>query len=687
MKENEIKEFVKKRYSKIATKEELSCCSSCSGDDMEVVIKQAKAAGYSDEEIKSIPSDAIFGLGCGNPTALAEIKEGETVLDLGSGGGIDVFLAAGKVGDQGKVIGVDMTEEMVKTAVKTAETAGYENVEFKQGDIENLPIEDNSIDVIISNCVINLTTNKSAAFKEVFRVLKDGGRILISDIVTEGKIPDEVRKSFQAWSECVAGALEKEEYLETIKKAGFKDVEIIDQHYFTEPDMDERLVGKITSVQLRALKEETMRNNNKTSCCEENMEESPILNEDVGCCGGIVDEQFEEKSEESDECGCGCGGEFPDESLVKNPDKPKNIADPAFLEEFEKFAHSLGIKAIGYTQLTPELLIQNKFVQYTNAVVLTMEMSKELIETAPGDKTQEINDAHYAKLGTLSYKLSDYLRENGYATEVAHPYGGLVNFCTLAQKAGIGFIGKSGLLITPESGPRQKISAIFVSIANLPVKEDNEHIWIPDYCEKCGKCIRACPEKALTETETCCSGKQVEFDQKLCIGCSQGCTYCIEACPFHEKGYEQVKNKFDKLNAKLKEIQNKKFKPELWDNWAKQNSSLFAGLIDGATIAITMTQNNEKIVLLEKEGNDINVSIKPQKEELESPIKDLMFDIDEKDMGKLLNDTTSIKFIDLLSSGKIGVYVFKSQPQLIDKGYMGFLNRLGLRIGGGSCCG
>lgn len=409
--------------------------------------------------------------------------------------------------------------------------------------------------------------------------------------------------------------------------------------------------------------------------------------EDVGCCGGTVDEQNEENLDENDECECECGGEHPDESQVENPDKPEFMADDEFMKKFEKYGHSLGIKAIGYTQLTPELLIQNKFVQYPNAIVLTMEMSDELIKTAPGNKTQEINDAHYAKLGTLSYKLSDYLRENGYATEVAHPYGGLVNFCKLAQKAGMGFIGKSGLLITPESGPRQKISAIFVSIANLPVKEDNEHVWIPEYCERCAKCIKACPEKALIETETCCGGKEVEFDQKLCIGCSQGCTYCIEDCPFYEKGYEHVKNKFDKLNAKLKEKQNKKFNPELWDSWTKQNSSLFAGLINGATIAVSMTQNNEKIVLLEKEGNDVKVSVKHLKEELESPLMDLMFDIDEKDMGKLLDNANSIKFVDLLSSGKIGVYAFRTQTQLMGKGYMSFLNKLGLSIGGGGCCG
>ena len=255
MEDKKIKEFVKERYSKIATNEEGSCgCSCCGGEEENSIIKQAQAAGYSMEEIKSIPSDAIFGLGCGNPTALAEINPGETVLDLGSGGGIDVFLAANKVGKDGKVIGVDMTPKMVETAVKNAKEGGYSNVEFKQGEIENLPIENNIIDVIISNCVINLTPNKINAFKEAFRVLKPNGRILVSDIVTEGEIPIEIRKNFQAWAGCIAGAMDKEDYLDTITKAGLNDVEIISEQLFTEPNMDERLIGKIISVQIKAIK-------------------------------------------------------------------------------------------------------------------------------------------------------------------------------------------------------------------------------------------------------------------------------------------------------------------------------------------------------------------------------------------------------------------------------------------------
>jgi arsenite methyltransferase len=252
MKEKEIKNVVKERYSKIATGEE-TYCSCCSGD-AGITMKQVESAGYTLEELKTIPDEAVFGLGCGNPTALAELKTGETVLDLGSGGGIDVFLAANKVGEQGKVIGVDMTEEMVETAVENAKKGGYTNVEFKLGEIENLPVADDSIDVIISNCVINLTPDKSVAYKEAFRVLKSDGRILVSDLVTDGEIPVDIRKNFRAWSDCVAGAMEKQDYLDTIKNAGFKDVKIIEEHYFTEPNMDKRLEEKIISVQIKASK-------------------------------------------------------------------------------------------------------------------------------------------------------------------------------------------------------------------------------------------------------------------------------------------------------------------------------------------------------------------------------------------------------------------------------------------------
>ena len=225
-----------------------------------------------------------------------------------------------------------------------------------------------------------------------------------------------------------------------------------------------------------------------------------------GCC-----DDAEYKEVEDEACGCGSSYVEVDESIVDNPENPKYIAENDFFKELEKYAHYIGIKSIGYTQVTPQLLIEDKFIQYPNTIVLTMEMSNKIIETPPGPEALELNNAAYEKLGKLTYKISDYLRENGFATQVAHPFGSLVNFSPLAQKAGMGHIGKNGLLITPELGPRQKISAIFVSIANLPLKHDNPYTWIPEYCEMCGKCIKACPEEALIETETCCSGKQVNL--------------------------------------------------------------------------------------------------------------------------------------------------------------------------------
>lgn len=252
MKEKKIKEEVKKRYAKFA-EEGNSCCSSCNSFGKSI-IKQAVSIGYSESELLSIPKDSIMGLGCGNPTALAEINEGDTVLDLGSGAGIDVFLAAKKVGNKGLVIGVDMTEEMVKKGEKIAKEQGFFNVEFKLGEIEKLPINEDSIDVIISNCVINLTPDKLKTYKEAFRVLKSGGRLLVSDLVTKGDLPEDIKKSYDAWSECIAGALEKNEYLNIIKKAGFNNVEIIRERNFSEEGMDNRLKDKIISIQIRAIK-------------------------------------------------------------------------------------------------------------------------------------------------------------------------------------------------------------------------------------------------------------------------------------------------------------------------------------------------------------------------------------------------------------------------------------------------
>jgi arsenite methyltransferase len=247
MKEKEVKGFVKKRYSKIAASG-ASCCSST-----ESLTKQAELVGYSEEEIKSVPEESNMGLGCGNPVTLAGLNQGETVLDLGSGGGVDVFLASKKVGPKGKVIGVDMTRRMIARARQIAEKYGYDNVEFRLGEIEKLPVEDCSIDVIISNCVINLSPDKKMVFKEAYRVLKPTGRMLISDMVTEGRLPSSVRKNLNFWASCIAGAMDKEEYLKTIEEAGFKKVKIVSEsnHEF---DVSEKLKGRIASVRVEARK-------------------------------------------------------------------------------------------------------------------------------------------------------------------------------------------------------------------------------------------------------------------------------------------------------------------------------------------------------------------------------------------------------------------------------------------------
>jgi len=230
MKDEEIKKAVRAGYANVA-KQSCSCCSSaCCGTAKSQEI--SKKIGYSEDEIRSVPAEANLGLGCGNPTALAAIKAGETVLDLGSGAGFDCFLAAQKVGPRGRVIGIDMTEEMVERAKENASKGGYRNVEFRKGEIEDLPVDDNTIDLIISNCVINLVPNKDRAFKEAFRVLKAGGRLMVSDIVLLKRLPDFVKNSIEAYVGCVSGASTKDKYLDAIKAAGFEDVSVINESVF-----------------------------------------------------------------------------------------------------------------------------------------------------------------------------------------------------------------------------------------------------------------------------------------------------------------------------------------------------------------------------------------------------------------------------------------------------------------------
>jgi len=219
-KNEELKEKVREAYSEIVSKGTgCSCESSCCGTPSKVEV--SKQVGYSQEEIDEF-AEANLGLGCGNPIAFSRIKKGDTVLDLGSGAGFDSFLARKYVGETGKVIGVDMTEEMIKKARQNAEKYGYKNIEFRLGDIENLPVAGKSIDVIISNCVINLSPDKDKVFSEAYRVLKKGGRMYVSDIVLLGELTEEQKNSESLLTGCVAGALQKEDYIQKIKRAGFK---------------------------------------------------------------------------------------------------------------------------------------------------------------------------------------------------------------------------------------------------------------------------------------------------------------------------------------------------------------------------------------------------------------------------------------------------------------------------------
>ena len=233
MEDNKIKKIVREGYAKIA-KEESSCCSpvkQCCGNT-NFAKDISKKVGYTEKEMESVPEGANLGLGCGNPVAIASLKEGETVLDLGSGAGFDCFLAADKVGKAGRVIGIDMTPEMIEKARENAKKGNYGNVEFRLGEIENLPVSDNSVDVVISNCVINLSPDKKRVFGEVFRVLKPKGRLMISDIVLLEELPDFIKNSIEAYISCISGAILRSEYIKIIETTGFQEVKIIDEKSF-----------------------------------------------------------------------------------------------------------------------------------------------------------------------------------------------------------------------------------------------------------------------------------------------------------------------------------------------------------------------------------------------------------------------------------------------------------------------
>ena len=234
MKAHEIHTEVRKKYAEIA-KTGSSCCGpSCCGEeeparDAGRATTLSQAMGYSGEDLEGVPEGANLGLGCGNPVALASLEKGQTVLDLGSGAGFDSFLAANQVGENGKIIGVDMTAEMIDRAQHNAEKGGYENVEFRLGKIEHLPLADQTVDVVLSNCVINLSPDKEQVFQEAFRTLKPGGRLMVSDIVLLRPLPGFIKTCMEAYVACLAGAATREDYLDAIQAAGFSDIEIVEE--------------------------------------------------------------------------------------------------------------------------------------------------------------------------------------------------------------------------------------------------------------------------------------------------------------------------------------------------------------------------------------------------------------------------------------------------------------------------
>jgi arsenite methyltransferase len=269
--DNDVRSEVSKRYAQTAKLPVSSGCG-CGCGPQGAVSVASEQIGYDREDLSSIPREADMGLGCGNPTAIADLRPGETVLDLGSGGGIDCFLAAGKVGPTGKVIGVDMTREMIDRARKAAGKSQRANVEFRLGEIENLPVRDGEADVIISNCVINLSPDKGRVFREAFRALKPGGRLMVSDIVLSGEIPEKARSSMALWASCVSGAILEKDYLGLLREAGFENARIVSRKGAAElidpeqtaalrsqvPDLSaneaERIAGLIQSVSVKAFK-------------------------------------------------------------------------------------------------------------------------------------------------------------------------------------------------------------------------------------------------------------------------------------------------------------------------------------------------------------------------------------------------------------------------------------------------
>ncbi len=258
----DVRRVVREKYGEIAEGKSASCCgpSNCCTPQVSATSQMAKMIGYSDKELAAVPKSANLGLGCGNPLEHANVQLGETVLDLGSGAGIDVFLAARAVGEKGRVIGVDMTPSMIERARRNCEEAGLRNVEFRLGEIEHLPVADNSVDVVISNCVINLSPEKAQVFAEALRVLKPGGRLIVSDLVLKQELSEKLRNDVSAYVGCIAGASMKEEYLEFIRAAKFERVEVVSENSYdagldmVETSLRDEAMRAVLSVKVRAFK-------------------------------------------------------------------------------------------------------------------------------------------------------------------------------------------------------------------------------------------------------------------------------------------------------------------------------------------------------------------------------------------------------------------------------------------------
>ncbi|MBZ9570364.1 4Fe-4S dicluster domain-containing protein [Methanobrevibacter sp. TMH8] len=266
----------------------------------------------------------------------------------------------------------------------------------------------------------------------------------------------------------------------------------------------------------------------------------------MGCC---CEQTEEDNPYEKDISSCCCDYEVTDDSKVENPKSPKKEIDLETLNKVKEMSKSLDIGIIAFGKIPKEEMKENKKLKYSNAIVFTMKIGKKIINEPPSVFAQELNDLVYDKFGKSLYILSDYLRENGFETQVAHPHQNLLDLGKLGETSGIGTVGRSHLLITPEFGPCQKIGAILTSIENLTISKENTYKWINNYCKRCGKCIKACPEDALQKEYM--DENKANFIESKCLGCNQGCTYCIEECPFYKDGYSYVKEKHDKLEAKL----------------------------------------------------------------------------------------------------------------------------------------